>query len=243
MRSATARTSNCCWQPRRQSRKQILREQPLDCHITHVGELVPEMALATRCHRHAYENRTDRMGAFVGQPFQADESSDVSLERLTYKMFTFIANNEHDTDRFGAAMAGVLPPGTVLALIGTLGAGKTRLVQAVAEALGVPPWTGHQPHVCARQRIQGGRLPVYHFDTYRLKDDRRVSGSGTGGVFRLRAASCSSSGPIAWPNCCRTSAWKSRIEVTGPTTRRITVAGTAPQTNERSRPQFKPLAA
>ena len=58
-----------------------------------------------------------------------------------------------------------------IALIGTLGAGKTRLVQAVAEALGVPPRQRHQPDVRPGERIPGGRMPVYHFDTYRLKDE------------------------------------------------------------------------
>ena len=53
-------------------------------------------------------------------------------------MLTLTLQNEQDTDRLGAALAEVLPPGTVVALIGTLGAGKTRLVQAVAAALGVP---------------------------------------------------------------------------------------------------------
>ena len=45
--------------------------------------------------------------------------------------FTFLATNESDTQRLGAALAKVLPPGTTVALIGTLGAGKTRLVQAL----------------------------------------------------------------------------------------------------------------
>ena len=42
------------------------------------------------------------------------------------------------TDQFGAAIAGLLPEGTTIALCGTLGAGKTRLVQAIAGAYGVP---------------------------------------------------------------------------------------------------------
>jgi tRNA threonylcarbamoyladenosine biosynthesis protein TsaE len=53
--------------------------------------------------------------------------------------FEFVANDERDTDRFGAALAQVLPSGAVVALVGTLGAGKTRLVQAVAKAAGVDP--------------------------------------------------------------------------------------------------------
>ena len=86
-------------------------------------------------------------------------------------MFTFTANNEDDTDRLGVALAGALPPGTVVALIGTLGAGKTRLVQAVAAAVGVPRADVTSPTFVLMNEYTGGRLPIYHFDTYRLKDD------------------------------------------------------------------------
>ncbi len=50
---------------------------------------------------------------------------------------TFLAKDEDGTRRLGAALAAALPNGAVIALIGTLGAGKTRLVQAVAEASGI----------------------------------------------------------------------------------------------------------
>src|SRR3954451_17549761 len=86
-------------------------------------------------------------------------------------MFTFTANNEQDTDGLGAALAVVLPPGTVVGLVGTLGAGKTRLVQAVAAALGVPRANVTSPTFVLVNEYTSGRLPIYHFDTYRLKDD------------------------------------------------------------------------
>ena len=86
-------------------------------------------------------------------------------------MLTFHLENEQDTERLGAALAEVLPPGTVVALIGTLGAGKTRLVQAVAAALGVPRGSVTSPTFVLVNEYRQGRLPVYHFDTYRLKDD------------------------------------------------------------------------
>ncbi len=86
-------------------------------------------------------------------------------------MFKFIAHSERDTERLGAALANALPPGTVIGLIGPLGAGKTRLVQAVATALGVPPGRVTSPTFVLVNEYTGGRMPVYHFDTYRLKDD------------------------------------------------------------------------
>ena len=49
----------------------------------------------------------------------------------------FVARDLSDTDRLGAALAQVLPASSVISLVGTLGAGKTYLVQALASALGV----------------------------------------------------------------------------------------------------------
>src|SRR5688572_1112199 len=86
-------------------------------------------------------------------------------------MLTLTAHSERDTERLGAALANVLPPGTVVGLIGTLGAGKTRLVQAVATALGMPPGSVTSPTFVLVNEYRGGRMPVFHFDTYRLKDE------------------------------------------------------------------------
>lgn len=85
--------------------------------------------------------------------------------------FHFLAENEADTDRLGELLAAVLPAGSVVALVGTLGAGKTRLVQAVAAALGVPRDEITSPTFVLVNEYLGGRLPVYHFDTYRLRDE------------------------------------------------------------------------
>ncbi len=62
-----------------------------------------------------------------------------------------------------------LEPGTVIALNGNLGAGKTRLVQAIAAAMGVDRSEVNSPTFVLIQEYRG-RLPLYHFDTYRLKD-------------------------------------------------------------------------
>src|SRR5215207_8549560 len=74
---------------------------------------------------------------------------------------------EAETDRVGRALAGVVGPGTVLGLIGPLGAGKTRLVRAVAEALGVDPGAIASPTFVLIHEYEG-IIPVYHFDAYRL---------------------------------------------------------------------------
>lgn len=85
-------------------------------------------------------------------------------------MFVFTADNEASTERLGAALAEVLPAGSVVALVGTLGAGKTRLVRAVAVALGTPRDAVTSPTFVLVNEYPQGRLPLYHFDAYRLKD-------------------------------------------------------------------------
>ena len=80
-----------------------------------------------------------------------------------------LSTSEADTVRLGAQLAEALEPGTVVALVGHLGAGKTRLVQAVATAAGVDPREVNSPTFVLVQEYEG-RWPIYHFDTYRLAD-------------------------------------------------------------------------
>ncbi len=68
----------------------------------------------------------------------------------------------------GAQLARQLPPGAVLALHGDLGAGKTEFVKGLAEGLGcAEPVTS--PTFTLVHEYRGGRLPLFHFDWYRLK--------------------------------------------------------------------------
>lgn len=143
-------------------------------------------------------------------------------------MFTFTANNEHDTDRLGAALASELPPGTVVALIGTLGAGKTRLVQAVASAVGVPRADVTSPTFVLVNEYTGGRLPIYHFDTYRLKDDDEFLNLGPDEYFDSNGLTF-----VEWADRVADLLPAARIEiaikVTGETSREFCVAATSPQ--------------
>src|SRR5208337_3897890 len=85
-------------------------------------------------------------------------------------MIVFNAKNEADTTALGHALADVLPPGTTVALCGTLGAGKTRLVQAIAEGLGVNRRDVVSPTFVLIQEYRGRRM-IFHIDAYRLRDD------------------------------------------------------------------------
>jgi tRNA threonylcarbamoyladenosine biosynthesis protein TsaE len=144
-------------------------------------------------------------------------------------MFTFTANDENDTQRLGAALADVLPAGTVVALVGTLGAGKTRLVEDLAVGLGVPREAVTSPTFVLLNEYRQGRLPVYHFDTYRLKDDDEFLDLGPDEYFDSEGISL-----VEWADRVAHLLPPERIEitldVTGEHQRRITLAGTTPAT-------------
>ena len=83
--------------------------------------------------------------------------------------FTFVAKSETDTERLGHALAEVLPEGTTVALVGTLGSGKTRLVKAIAAGCGIDPRNVVSPTFVLVQHYHAQRT-LYHFDVYRLRD-------------------------------------------------------------------------
>lgn len=82
----------------------------------------------------------------------------------------FVADDETETDRLGRALAAAVEPGLVVALIGNLGAGKTRLVRGIAAALDVDPRTVSSPTFVLIHEYDG-RIPLYHFDAYRLRNE------------------------------------------------------------------------
>lgn len=88
--------------------------------------------------------------------------------------FTLSLHSLAETDHLGATLAEVLPAGMTVALQGTLGAGKTRLVEALAAALGVARDHVVSPTFVLCQQYRGhlGRQPrtLHHFDAYRLRD-------------------------------------------------------------------------
>src|SRR6516162_1329803 len=89
------------------------------------------------------------------------------VERTDETGLTIEIASEADTERFGRALAEVVRPGQVIGLVGTLGAGKTRLVRALAEALGVDPRAISSPTFVLIHEYEG-RIPVVHCDVYRL---------------------------------------------------------------------------
>ena len=79
----------------------------------------------------------------------------------------FVLKNEEETRAFGLELAAKLTPGKVVALVGDLGTGKTALTKYIAEGLGVKEAIT-SPTFTIVKEYKSGRLPLYHFDVYRL---------------------------------------------------------------------------
>ena len=79
----------------------------------------------------------------------------------------FITNSPEETEALGARLARALEPGAVVAFTGDLGAGKTAFVRGLARGLGVQDRVT-SPTFTIVNEYEGGRLPLFHFDLYRL---------------------------------------------------------------------------
>lgn len=82
---------------------------------------------------------------------------------------TMILSNEQETIEYGRKLGQNASPGTVIALTGDLGTGKTALTKAIAEGLGVTE-TITSPTFTIVKEYRSGRLPLFHFDVYRIGD-------------------------------------------------------------------------
>ena len=80
----------------------------------------------------------------------------------------FITNSPEETERIGAALGKILPPGTILAYRGDLGAGKTAFTRGLARGLGYTEPVTSPTYTIVNEYL-GGRLPLFHFDMYRLR--------------------------------------------------------------------------
>ncbi len=74
-----------------------------------------------------------------------------------------------DTFVLGQKIGELVKPGTVISLVGDLGVGKTVFTQGLAKGLGITE-SVNSPTFTIVQVYDGGRLPFYHFDVYRIGD-------------------------------------------------------------------------
>jgi tRNA threonylcarbamoyladenosine biosynthesis protein TsaE len=87
-------------------------------------------------------------------------------------------HSEAETSGVARDLARRLTSGSVVLLIGELGAGKTAFVRGLAAGLGVAPDEVSSPTFTLVQEYRGGRLPLLHADLYRLDDPREVADLG-----------------------------------------------------------------
>ena len=80
---------------------------------------------------------------------------------------TYITNSPAETEELGAALGRILPAGTVIAYRGDLGAGKTAFTRGLARGLGYRDMVTSPTYTIVNEYL-GGRLPLFHFDMYRL---------------------------------------------------------------------------
>jgi tRNA threonylcarbamoyladenosine biosynthesis protein TsaE len=79
-----------------------------------------------------------------------------------------ITRSEAKTIALGRRIGAALRGGERIGLSGELGAGKTCLVRGIAEGLGIPPENVRSPSFTLIVPYEGGRLPLYHVDLFRL---------------------------------------------------------------------------
>lgn len=92
-------------------------------------------------------------------------------------MATFTSNSPAETEKFGRELARDVVAGSILALTGELGAGKTQFVKGLVAGLGSAA-AATSPTFTLVHEYSGGRLPVYHFDFFRLEDRQSASRIG-----------------------------------------------------------------
>ena len=132
------------------------------------------------------------------------------------------------TEAFGRQLAALLFPGAVVALVGPLGAGKTHLVRAIAEGLGIHDSRVVTSPTFALIHEYNARLPIYHFDAYRLKSEAEFDDLGTqeyydsGGVCLIEWAD-------RVPGSLPPEHLRITLEPTGPTARRVTLEAVGSQ--------------
>lgn len=135
----------------------------------------------------------------------------------------FCSAGEVETEALGRKIAGLLMPGNVLAFFGDLGAGKTAFIKGIAAGLGVTePVTS--PTFTIVNEYHSGRLPLFHFDLYRLEGEEDLYDIGwedylgRGGVC---AVEWSERAPALFQDCIRILIARGETEQE----RRITIEG------------------
>jgi tRNA threonylcarbamoyladenosine biosynthesis protein TsaE len=96
---------------------------------------------------------------------------------------TFISNSPAETEAIGRQVAETIGVGSVLALKGDLGSGKTLFVKGVVDGLGSSADVTSPTFTILHEYRGGGRLPVYHFDLFRVENPQALARLGLDDYF------------------------------------------------------------
>ncbi|HIQ67545.1 MAG TPA: tRNA (adenosine(37)-N6)-threonylcarbamoyltransferase complex ATPase subunit type 1 TsaE [Candidatus Faecousia excrementigallinarum] len=135
---------------------------------------------------------------------------------------TFETHSPEQTEALGEALGKVLSPGAVVAYTGDLGAGKTAFTRGLAKGLGASEPVTSPTYTIVNEYLSG-RIPLFHFDMYRLRSSEDLFDIGwedyleRGGVCALE---WSENVADALENPIRV-----QLEKTGESSRRITIEG------------------
>jgi len=93
-------------------------------------------------------------------------------------MTELVSHSVDDTIAAGEEFGSRLTAGSVIGLVGDLGAGKTHFVKGIARSQGVEESEVSSPTFTIAQEYVGSGLPVYHLDCYRLEDAQELERTG-----------------------------------------------------------------
>ncbi len=91
---------------------------------------------------------------------------------------SWTSRSQAQTMRLAGQFASGLKRGDVVGLVGPLGSGKTRFIKGVCKALGIPEQEVLSPTFTLLHQYDQGKIPVYHFDVYRIESDREFEDLG-----------------------------------------------------------------
>ena len=134
----------------------------------------------------------------------------------------YITNTPEQTEAVGQALGKVIKPGTILAFTGDLGAGKTAFTRGLARGLGAEDRVTSPTYTIVNEYLSG-RLPLFHFDMYRLGSSDELWDIGWE-VYLDRGGVCAVEWSENVSDALEDAVWV-RIEKTGENTRRITLEG------------------
>ena len=134
----------------------------------------------------------------------------------------FVTHSPEQTEQVGEALGRILTPGTILAYRGDLGAGKTAFTRGLARGLGYREPVTSPTYTIVNEYL-GGRLPLFHFDMYRLRSSEELWDIGWEDYLE-RGGVCA----VEWSENVREAmedAITVRIEKLGEESRKITITG------------------